>query len=86
MGVLARLAIGVAPAAFLGALVNAMLSASLVLLGLAALGGGRRFGSALTGTGGPVLLVSVLLALKVAPLRTVACIAAEVFLVVRATV
>ena len=36
-GMLARLAIGVVPAAFLGALVNATLPASVVLLGLAAL-------------------------------------------------
>lgn len=100
-GMLARLTIGVVPAAFLGALVNARLPAPLVLLGLAALtlfvgvqqlrsravreardrlgtgalvavGAGVGFGSALTGTGGPVLLVPVLLALGVAPLRAVA--------------
>ena len=100
-GMLARLAVGVVPAAFLGALANARLPASLVLLGLAALtlfvgvqqllpravhetrdrlgtaalvaiGGFVGFGSALTGTGGPVLLVPVLLALGVAPLRAVA--------------
>lgn len=98
---LARLAIGVVPAAFAGALVNATLPASVVLLVLAALTlfvgvhqlrpgatqGGRAelgtaalvvigalvgFGSALTGTGGPVLLVPILLALGVAPLKAVA--------------
>ncbi|MDQ2758743.1 MAG: sulfite exporter TauE/SafE family protein [Actinomycetota bacterium] len=98
---LAPLAIGVVPAAFAGALVNATLPAPVVLLGLAALTlfvgvhqlrpgatrGGRAqlgaaalvvigalvgFGSALTGTGGPVLLVPTLLALGVAPLRAVA--------------
>lgn len=98
---LARLAIGVVPAAFLGALVNATLPGSVVLLGLAALtlivgvqqlrpravreardglgtaalvavGAFVGFGSALTGTGGPVLLVPVLLTLGVAPLRAVA--------------
>lgn len=98
---LARLAIGVVPAAFLGALVNATLPASVVLLGLAvltlfvgvqqlrpravretreglgttalvAVGAFVGFGSALTGTGGPVLLVPVLLTLGVAPLRAVA--------------
>lgn len=100
-GMLARLAVGAVPAAFLGALVNATLPASVILLGLAALtlvvgvqqllpravqetrdglGTGALvavgvfvgFGSALTGTGGPVLLVPVLLALGVAPLRAVA--------------
>jgi uncharacterized membrane protein YfcA len=89
------------PAAFLGALVNATLPASVVLLVLAALtlfvgvqqlrprglretrdglgtaplvavGAFVGFGSALTGTGGPVLLVPVLLTLRVAPLRAVA--------------
>lgn len=98
---LARLAIGVVPAAFLGALVNATLPGSVVLLALAALtlfvgvqqlrpravreardelgtaalvavGAFVGFGSALTGTGGPVLLVPVLLTLGVAPLRAVA--------------
>ncbi|SEE78819.1 sulfite exporter TauE/SafE family protein [Ruania alba] len=98
---LARLTIGVVPAAFLGALVNARLPASVVLLGLAAItlfvgvhqlrprtarqsrdelstaalvtvGVFVGFGSALTGTGGPVLLVPVLLMLGVAPLRAVA--------------
>lgn len=98
---LARLAVGAAPAAFLGALVNATLPASVVLLGLAtltllvgvqqlrppavrepraepgtatlvAVGAGVGLGSALTGTGGPVLLVPVLLTLGVAPLRAVA--------------
>ena len=100
-GMLARLAIGVVPAAFLGALVNARLPGSVVLLGLAgltlfvgvqqlrlravretrvqlgtaalvAVGAFVGFGSALTGTGGPVLLVPVLLTLGVAPLRAVA--------------
>jgi uncharacterized membrane protein YfcA len=100
-GMLARLTVGVVPAAFLGALVNATLPASVVLLGLAALtlfvgvqqlrpravretrdgpgtaalvavGAFVGFGSALTGTGGPVLLVPVLLTLRVAPLRAVA--------------
>jgi uncharacterized protein len=100
-GMVARLTVGVAPAAFLGALVNATLPASVVLLGLAALtlfvgvqqlrpravretrdglntaalvavGGFVGFGSALTGTGGPVLLVPVLLTLGLAPLRAVA--------------
>ena len=98
---LARLTVGVVPAAFLGALVNATLPASVVLLGLAALtlfvgvqqlrpravretrdglgtvalvavGAFVGFGSALTGTGGPVLLVPVLLTLGVTPLRAVA--------------
>lgn len=98
---LARLTVGVVPAAFLGALVNATLPGSVVLLGLAALtlfvgvqqlrpravretrdelgtaalvavGAFVGFGSALTGTGGPVLLVPVLLTLGVAPLRAVA--------------
>jgi uncharacterized membrane protein YfcA len=100
-GMFARLAVGVVPAAFLGALVNATLPASVVLLGLGALtlfvgvqqlgtrtaretrrelgtatlvavGAFVGFGSALTGTGGPVLLVPVLLTLGVAPLRAVA--------------
>lgn len=100
-GMLARLAIGVVPAAFAGAFVNAMLPASVVLLGLAGLTlfvgvhqlrpratqGGRAepgtaalvtigalvgFGSALTGTGGPVLLVPILLAVGVPPLPAVA--------------
>jgi uncharacterized protein len=100
-GMLARLTVGVVPAAFLGALVNATLPGSVVLLGLAALtlfvgvqqlrpraaretrdglgtaalvavGAFVGFGSALTGTGGPVLLVPVLLTLGVAPLRAVA--------------
>lgn len=100
-GMLARLAVGVVPAAFLGALVNARLPAPVVLLGLAALtlfvgvqqlrrhgahepreelgtaalvavGAVVGFGSALTGTGGPVLLVPILLALGTAPLRAVA--------------
>lgn len=100
-GMLARLTVGVVPAAFVGALVNATLPGSVVLLGLAALtlfvgvqqlrpravretraelgtaalvavGAFVGFGSALTGTGGPVLLVPVLLTLGVAPLRAVA--------------
>lgn len=100
-GMFARLAVGIVPAAFLGALVNATLPASVVLLVLAALtlfvgvqqlrprglretrdglgtaplvavGAFVGFGSALTGTGGPVLLVPVLLTLRVAPLRAVA--------------
>lgn len=100
-GMLLRLALGVVPAAFVGALVNATLPASVVLLGLAVLtifvgvqqlrpdahtatraepgtvalvgiGAFVGFGSALTGTGGPVLLVPILLALGVAPLRSVA--------------
>jgi len=100
-GMFARLAVGVVPAAFLGALVNATLPASVVLLGLGALtlfvgvqqlrprtvratrdelgtaalvavGVFVGFGSALTGTGGPVLLVPVLLTLGIAPLRAVA--------------
>lgn len=98
---LARLAIGVVPAAFLGAIVNAALPASVVLLGLAALtlfvgiqqlrpravretrdglgtgvlvavGAFVGFGSAITGTGGPVLLMPVLLTLGIAPLRAIA--------------
>lgn len=100
-GMLARLTAGVVPAAFFGALVNARLPGSVVVLGLAALtlfvgvqqlrpravrgtrdelgtaalvaiGALVGFGSALTGTGGPVLLVPVLLTLGVAPLRAVA--------------
>lgn len=100
-GMLARLVVGVVPAAFVGALVNARLPGSVVLLGLAALtlfvgvqqlrpravretreglgtaalvavGAFVGFGSALTGTGGPVLLVPALLTLGVAPLRAVA--------------
>lgn len=97
----ARLSIGVVPAAFAGALLNARLPGSVVLLGLAALTlsvgahqllskparGGRAepgtaalvgigalvgLGSALTGTGGPVLLVPILLVLGVGPLKAVA--------------
>lgn len=100
-GMLARLAIGVVPAAFLGALVNATLPAPVVLIGLGVLtlfvgvqqlrrsaarqrrdrlgtaalvviGAFVGFGSALTGTGGPVLLVPVLLVLGIAPLRAIA--------------
>jgi uncharacterized membrane protein YfcA len=98
---LARIAVGVVPAAFLGARANALLAgdAVLVLLGLLTLAvgaqqlAGRRrrahptslgtgrlvlvgavvgFGSAITGTGGPVLLVPILLTLGVAPLTAVA--------------
>ena len=98
---LGRLALGVVPAAILGALVNATLPGTAVLLLLASLtllvgiyqlmpharritfhepkasalvavGAVVGFGSALTGTGGPVLLVPILLALGVAPLRAVA--------------
>ena len=97
----ARLAVGVVPAAFAGALLNARLPASAVMLGLAALTlfvgvhqlrsrpeTGRRaepgtaalvgigavvgVGSALTGTGGPVLLVPILLVRGVGPLKAVA--------------
>lgn len=100
-GTVSRLAVGVVPAAFAGALLNARLPGSVVLLGLAALtlsvgalqlrpsapharrvepgtaalvgiGAAVGLGSALTGTGGPVLLVPVLLMLGVAPLRAVA--------------
>jgi uncharacterized protein len=98
---LARLCLGVVPAAFLGARANALLPAPVIVLALAALtlsvgvhqlwsrggrGGDRElgttalvaigaavgFGSALTGTGGPVLLVPILLVIGVAPLRAVA--------------
>ena len=98
---LARLAVGLVPAAFLGAAANALLPAPVVLLVLAlltllvgvrqllrsrvagsdrepgtlalvAVGVGVGFTCALTGTGGPVLLVPVLLALGVAPVRAVA--------------
>lgn len=98
---LAALAVGVVPAAFMGALVNATLPGAVVLLVLAALtlfvgtyqllprarrnsvwepgapalvavGAVVGFGSALTGTGGPVLLVPMLLALGTAPLKAVA--------------
>ncbi len=98
---LARLCLGVVPAAFLGARANALLPAPVIVLAVAALtlsvgvhqlwsrggrGGDRElgtaalvvigavvgFGSALTGTGGPVLLVPILLVLGVAPLRAVA--------------
>lgn len=100
-GMLARLAVGVVPAAFLGARANAVLPGGMVLLAMAALtlfvgvhqlwprperrvdrelgtaalvgiGVLVGFGSALTGTGGPVLLVPVLLALGVAPVLSVA--------------
>ena len=100
-GMFARLSVGVVPAAFLGALLNATLPAPVVLLGLGtltlfvgvqqlrprtvrvtrdelgtaalvAVGAFVGFGSALTGTGGPVLLVPVLLTLGIAPLRAVA--------------
>lgn len=95
------LAVGVIPAAFLGAGANAVLPGWLVLLTLAGLtlvagvhqlwpnthlradrelrspvlvviGAAVGFGSALTGTGGPVLLVPLLLALGVVPVRAVA--------------
>ncbi len=98
---LARLAVGIVPAAFVGARTNAVLPPSVVLFALAALtllvglhqllpSAGRRparelgglslvalgavvgFGSALTGTGGPVLLVPSLLALGVTVVRAVA--------------
>jgi uncharacterized protein len=97
---LARVAGGIIPAAFLGARANAVLPASIVVLAMAALAlfvgvhqlmakpdGGTKpylsaaqlivigaavgFGSAVTGTGGPVLLVPVLLMLKVEPVRAV---------------
>ncbi|AXB42286.1 sulfite exporter TauE/SafE family protein [Amycolatopsis albispora] len=95
-----RLALGAAPAAAAGALVNGLVSPLVVwlVLGSITLGagahrlfgrtGGERtslpaaaalatgavvgFGSALTGTGGPVLLVPVLMLLGVAPLPAVA--------------
>jgi len=98
---LGRLALGVVPAAFLGARTNALLRGDVILLLISALtllvgvqqlwsrrqrpagpelgaarlvviGAAVGFGSALTGTGGPVLLVPVLLALGVAPLPAVA--------------
>lgn len=98
---LARLAAGVVPAAFLGARANVLLPAPVVMLAMACLTffvgihqllprkdrpTGRKlsspqllgigalvgFGSALTGTGGPVLLVPLLLALHVPPLTAVA--------------
>ncbi|HEX6247371.1 MAG TPA: sulfite exporter TauE/SafE family protein [Nocardioidaceae bacterium] len=100
-GMLARLAVGVLPAAFLGARANAVLPGDVVLLAMAALtlfvgvhqlwpragrstdtelgtvalvgiGAAVGFGSTLTGTGGPVLLVPILLALGVAPVLSVA--------------
>ena len=95
-----RLTLGIAPAALLGALVNGVVSATVVwvVLGAITLGagvhrlstrsGGERtglgraaaltvgavvgFGSAMTGTGGPVLLVPVLLVLDLAPLTAIA--------------
>jgi len=98
---LLRLAVGLIPAAFVGARTNALLSGDAVLLLLAVLtmGVGAQqlmarpgpptgaqlsaarlvaigvvvgFGSAVTGTGGPVLLVPLLLTLGVAPLTAVA--------------
>jgi uncharacterized membrane protein YfcA len=99
-GLVGRLTVGIAPAALLGALVNGVVSATVVwlLLGAITLGagvhrlstrsGGARtglgwpaalavgagvgFGSAMTGTGGPVLLVPVLLVLDMAPLTAIA--------------
>jgi uncharacterized membrane protein YfcA len=97
-----RLSLGAAPAAAAGALVNGLVSATVVWLALGAItlgaggyrllarhrpGGDRAalpaaasvvtgavvgFGSALTGTGGPVLLVPILLLLGIAPLTAVA--------------
>jgi uncharacterized membrane protein YfcA len=95
-----RLTLAVAPAAVLGALVNGIVTATVVwlLLGAITLGaginrlstrsGGERsslgwpatltvgvgigFGSAMTGTGGPVLLVPILLVLGMAPLTAIA--------------
>jgi uncharacterized membrane protein YfcA len=98
---LLHLAVGIVPAAFLGARANAVLPAAVVLLAMAVLtlfvgihqllhkespGRGRElgiahlvalgavvgFGSALTGTGGPVMLVPALLVLGVVPLKAVA--------------
>jgi uncharacterized membrane protein YfcA len=94
------LTLAIAPAAVLGALVNGLVSATVVwlLLGAITLGagvhrlgsrrGGERtglprsaalaigaavgFGSAMTGTGGPVLLVPVLLVLGMAPVTAIA--------------
>jgi uncharacterized membrane protein YfcA len=96
------LALGAAPAAAAGALVNSMIPASALTLILSCvtagsgiyhlcarahaaevrirlpaaqaipIGAAVGFGSALTGTGGPVLLVPGLLAFGVAPLTTVA--------------
>ena len=96
-----RLAVGIVPAAFVGARTNAVLPPSVVLFALAALtlfvglhqmlsstrphrvrelgglslvaiGAVVGFGSALTGTGGPVLLMPILLAFGVTVLRAVA--------------
>jgi uncharacterized protein len=113
---LARLAVGLVPAAFLGARANALLPASVVLLALALLtllvglqqlvgspragtprelrggplvviGAAVGFTCALTGTGGPVLLVPVLLTLGVAPVAAVAVSqAAQLPIVVPASV
>ncbi|GAA2141537.1 hypothetical protein GCM10009844_12050 [Nocardioides koreensis] len=101
---LLRLAIGIVPAAFVGAAANVLLPATVVLLAMATLTlyvGARQlrpgtdpaegeagrelrtaelvgigavvgFGSALTGTGGPVLLVPLLLALGITPVKAVA--------------
>jgi hypothetical protein len=96
----ARLTAGIAPAAVLGALVNGVVSATVVWLSLgtttlgaglhrlrARTGGDRGglgwgaalavgavvgFGSAMTGTGGPVLLVPILLLLGMPPLPAIA--------------
>lgn len=110
-GMLARLAVGTVPMAFVGARANALLPAPAVLLGLGVLtlavgiyqllprpertaprqfgsgllvliGAGVGFGSAVTGTGGPVLLVPALLALGIAPLTAVAVSQAAQLLVV----
>jgi uncharacterized protein len=113
---LARLALGLVPAAFLGARTNALLPAPAVLLALAlltllvglqqlvgtphhgtsrelrgpplvAIGAGVGFACALTGTGGPVLLVPVLLTLGVPPVAAVAVSqAAQLPIVVPASV
>lgn len=96
------LAIGVTPAALLGARSNALLSADVLttILATVVIGSGLRalfntqgrqdedrvlgaasltgigaavgFGSALSGTGGPILLVPLLLMIGVAPLRAIA--------------
>lgn len=98
--VVGRLAVGVGPAALVGAFTNQLLPGGVVLFGVAALalfagvnalraqrrstprdlgtaavvgiGAAVGCGSAITGTGGPVLLVPVLLVLGFAPLVAVA--------------